>query len=716
MKSDCTHRLNKGEATKGDIALSLSKVMADKVSEFLTKAQGPERRAWCSSAASPRTGISSGSCAEAWPQIEFVVPERGAVLRGLRRGAPRRASSGAPLPPRDELRPRGPAGRPARLRAARRPPSRSVTYVPSRRGALRPGRRVHAGRRRRLDHHQGGAGRRRDPGDRGRALRPHPRRPGRGAQALPARRCRRSSAARRPRITPGRHHRLVARAARRLPARPPASTTRSSPTPWARPTSSPTSTPSSRSAARTPSTSSSTTACPIDYAMNEACSAGTGSFLEESAARRPQHRARRGDRPDRARGRRAAEVRRALLGLHQLRHPQGHPAGRRPRADIVAGPRLLHRRQLPEPRRRQPPHRRRTSCCRAAWPRTRPCRWPSRSCSGKPVVRAARPGADGLLRRGAPRAAEARARGCSRKGALRPRRRSPPRRSSCQGEFTCQACDNCCAIRNLEVDGQRYPFGGRCSKYTNAREEARADEERVGRSRGLAHASMLFARVRARRRRTSQPRTDTVVGVPRAFSVHSLWPFYSWFFHELGVRAVLSERIAARGHRAPGEQLLLPGRDRPRRHPGPARTQASTTSSCRTSATCRRWRRQGARLRLPADPGPAVLRAPGVRPRRRTSCGPSSSFKHGWQACRPAFARVAERLGLHARRGRPRLRPGRRRVPALPRRATGSAGARSWRRSRPTRPALRRRCSAGRTTPSRATPTWASRASSPRAA
>ncbi|MFW5741074.1 MAG: acyl-CoA dehydratase activase, partial [Myxococcota bacterium] len=39
MKSDCTHRLNKGEATKADIALSLSKVMADKVAEFLTKAK-----------------------------------------------------------------------------------------------------------------------------------------------------------------------------------------------------------------------------------------------------------------------------------------------------------------------------------------------------------------------------------------------------------------------------------------------------------------------------------------------------------------------------------------------------------------------------------------------------------------------------------------------------------------------------------------------------
>ncbi len=39
MKSDCTHRLNKGEATKGDIVLSLSDVMAVKVIDFLKRAR-----------------------------------------------------------------------------------------------------------------------------------------------------------------------------------------------------------------------------------------------------------------------------------------------------------------------------------------------------------------------------------------------------------------------------------------------------------------------------------------------------------------------------------------------------------------------------------------------------------------------------------------------------------------------------------------------------
>ena len=39
MKSDCTHQLNKGEATKADIVLSLSDVMATKVVDFLKRAR-----------------------------------------------------------------------------------------------------------------------------------------------------------------------------------------------------------------------------------------------------------------------------------------------------------------------------------------------------------------------------------------------------------------------------------------------------------------------------------------------------------------------------------------------------------------------------------------------------------------------------------------------------------------------------------------------------
>ncbi len=135
MKSDCTHRLNKGEATRGDVALSLSKVMADKVSEFLIRAK-----------------VRTGSVAliggvtqnrhllrflrEAWPQTQFVVPAEATYFEAF--GAAHLAPAlGRPLPPRSRMvRPFQPAaGTPfAPLPSA----ASRVTYHASRRGALRP--------------------------------------------------------------------------------------------------------------------------------------------------------------------------------------------------------------------------------------------------------------------------------------------------------------------------------------------------------------------------------------------------------------------------------------------------------------------------------------------------------------------------------------------------------------------------------------------------
>ena len=40
---------------------------------------------------------------------------------------------------------------------------------------------------------------------------------------------------------------------------------------------------------------------------------------------------------------------------------------------------------------------------------------------------------------------------------------------------------------------------------------------------------------------------DFVVGIPKCFSVHTLYPFYSWFFHGLGIRTFLSEEVDHEG-------------------------------------------------------------------------------------------------------------------------------------------------------------------------
>jgi len=109
--------------------------------------------------------------------------------------------------------------------------------------------------------------------------------------------------------------------------------------------------------------------------------------------------------------------------------------------------------------------------------------------------------------------------------------------------FTCKACDNLCPIQVLKVNGHSYMFGGRCNKYTNTR-KAVSDVpvfDYVERRQKLqfeefaAPADKLVAR------------RNYSVGIPRAFSTHSLYPLYSWFFQELGIKTILSTEVAKEG-------------------------------------------------------------------------------------------------------------------------------------------------------------------------
>ena len=79
MKSDCTHRLNKGEAEKGDIALSLSKVMANKVIEFLTKAKLSSGQIVLIGGVT-RNRFLVDFVRESCPEIDVVVPEQAAYF------------------------------------------------------------------------------------------------------------------------------------------------------------------------------------------------------------------------------------------------------------------------------------------------------------------------------------------------------------------------------------------------------------------------------------------------------------------------------------------------------------------------------------------------------------------------------------------------------------------------------------------------------------
>jgi predicted CoA-substrate-specific enzyme activase len=104
----------------------------------------------------------------------------------------------------------------------------------------------------------------------------------------------------------------------------------------------------------------------------------------------------------------------------------------------------------------------------------------------------------------------------------------------CVGRVTCQACKLYCSIDRFEVAGRRFPFGGRCSLFENvwkrkSRSVAAPDLVRQ-------RAEILFGRASA------QPLAGaTRIGIPRALTTHSLFPLYSAFFSGLGMEVALSE-------------------------------------------------------------------------------------------------------------------------------------------------------------------------------
>ncbi len=639
MKSDCTHRLNKGEATKGDIALSLSKVMADKVGEFLIRAKVQAGEVVLVG------GVTENAhfvrfLREAWPRTRFIMPAEARYFEAF--GAAHLAASlGRPLPPaRRRLRALAAAeGTPFEPLASA---ASRVTYYPSKRGALRPGAEYILG----VDGgstttkvalidaetleiaaaHYG-----RTHGDPVAALRRCLREvDGQLGGARPAITLAAATGSSRELLgvfleTEGVYNEIIAHAAGTTYFEPDVDTL-------------------FEIGGQDAKYVLLNNGVPIDYAMNEACSAGTGSFLEESAA---------GDLcVERAEdiGPIALEARAPLkFGEHcsafinsDIRKAIQNGSDR---ADIVAGlvfsivanylNRVVGNRSVGE-----------RIALQGGVAKNPAVPLAFAQLVGKPVSVPPDPelmGCFGVARL----ALEKHRAGLLARGSF-DLRTLAAKEIETLGEFTCQACDNRCPIRNLSVDGHRYPFGGRCSKFTGARRRLPGSERDAVDHVAWRHDE-VFERAAPDPARF-RPRTDRVVGVPRALSVHSLWPLYARFFHELGVRAVLSERIAPEGvarqessycfpveiaHGAiqdlldrRADFLFLPHfRDMPSMESGKVH-----------ACTC------------PLTQGLPYLarQAFGVD---ATVLRPVVSFKAGWEACRPEFERVAAQLGFDAAEG-----------------------------------------------------------------
>jgi len=539
MKSDCTHKLNKGEADKHDIVLSLSHVMARKVLEFLAKARITEGRVVLTGGGTRNPHLVE-AVREGLPAVELVVPKEAAYLEAYG-AALLAAERGMAMPDPRELVTSADLGY-ARGRPLSEAKDR-VTFLPSRRARAQAGRAyvlgidggstttkvalVDAETREIVASHYG-----RTLGDPVVALRKcldtvrAQLEEQVGSEDAVEIRLSATTGSSRELLgvycgTPAVYNEIMAHTAGVTALDPAIDTI-------------------FEIGGQDAKYVHLRNLVPVDYAMNEACSAGTGSFLEESAA---------GDldiHEAHEIGPIALEATAPLrFGEHcsafinsDIRKAIQGGAGR---PDIVAGltlsivanylNRVVGNRHVGT-----------RIVLQGGVAKNPAVPLAFAQLLGKHVVVPPDPelmGAYGVALMALARVAEGRLKAAPVKLA-----ELAARTIRAEREYRCKACENLCPIRIMAVGEARYHFGGRCNKFANLRRKPARPAEEV-KDWVEVRRQLYFETYAAPAEEL--PRANVTVGVPEALSVHSLWPLYSNFLQALGVRPILVAQPSEQG-------------------------------------------------------------------------------------------------------------------------------------------------------------------------
>ncbi len=383
---------------------------------------------------------------------------------------------------------------------------------------------------------------------------------------------------------------------------------------------------------------------PCDYAMNEACSAGTGSFLEEAAKeslnidyRQIQDIAMQGEAPPNFNDQCAAFI---SSDIKNASHEMS-------RENIVAG--LVYSIAMNYNNRVKGARRvgrkifmQGGVCYNRAVPLA------MAAVLQRPLIVPPEPGLMGAF--GV--ALEVKQR--LRMGLLQPAafdlRRLAAREVSYGKSFTCtgrkEKCDRGCQINVIKLEGKSFPFGGICNKYYNAAHHIQIDPTPLDYVAKRQEALYSFAPPEA-------PPDAPSVGISRSFLTNILYPLYSHFFGALGFRVVLSDGVDPEGVRRTAAEFCYPAElahgmmmnlakkrpdyiflpqinemhvaDLPERYPGHQSTCVTVLAE------------------------PYYLRS-AFKDLQSQLLVPTLNFSAGWESMRDEFVRLARQLGCAAAR------------------------------------------------------------------
>jgi predicted CoA-substrate-specific enzyme activase len=100
-----------------------------------------------------------------------------------------------------------------------------------------------------------------------------------------------------------------------------------------------------------------------------------------------------------------------------------------------------------------------------------------------------------------------------------------------------EKCDRRCEIARLRINGETYPFGGACNRWYNLRARIRIDSDNLNH---VAHYErMIFPLTLPDEK--PQVSTAQTIGINKSFFTNTYFPLYRTFFEKLGFQVVLPD-------------------------------------------------------------------------------------------------------------------------------------------------------------------------------
>ncbi|MCX7832682.1 MAG: acyl-CoA dehydratase activase [Ignavibacteria bacterium] len=105
-----------------------------------------------------------------------------------------------------------------------------------------------------------------------------------------------------------------------------------------------------------------------------------------------------------------------------------------------------------------------------------------------------------------------------------------------------EKCDRKCNISIIEVGRKKYPFGGACSKYYNERLKLKSEPEKYN----LVKLRQEFV-YRKYSTDIIAIESGPTIGISKSFLTNTIYPLYYLFFSKLDFKVVLSDNVDSRG-------------------------------------------------------------------------------------------------------------------------------------------------------------------------